>query len=208
MPQRMRSRRLTWPVANARWISARLSRARCASRCRSRDAFGEMYMRYLLSQERWLPTPKGGDGIGSECRPACCERRAALGLFELGPARTQLGSRPPGVVVGRWSIEVALTGPGHGKLRRSRRSTSSLQLHCHGPHSRAANRRLLWTRTPEPMPPNAAGEALSARARDGDVGRNAETWSGTKDEVSTGADGPGRRCRANPDRSAPTAKGS
>jgi hypothetical protein len=44
MPHLMNSRRLTWPCDRALTISARLSLARCASRCRMRDAFCEMYL--------------------------------------------------------------------------------------------------------------------------------------------------------------------
>src|SRR5262245_4090805 len=44
MPQRIKSRRETCPSARALTISARLSRARCASLCRMRDALSDMYM--------------------------------------------------------------------------------------------------------------------------------------------------------------------
>src|SRR5262249_13508135 len=50
MPQRMRSRRLTWPVASARLISARVLPAPTSSPSRIRDAFGAMYMPLLLNQ--------------------------------------------------------------------------------------------------------------------------------------------------------------
>src|SRR5262249_28851946 len=46
MPQRMRSRREICPSARALTISARLSRARCASLCRMRDALLDMYMAF------------------------------------------------------------------------------------------------------------------------------------------------------------------
>src|SRR5215510_10914463 len=44
MPHLMRSRRVIWPSDRARWISLRLSRALCASLCRMRDAFSDIYM--------------------------------------------------------------------------------------------------------------------------------------------------------------------
>jgi hypothetical protein len=52
MPQRIRSRRVICPRDRALTISARLSRARWASRCRIRDALGEMY---ALPPEPCLP---------------------------------------------------------------------------------------------------------------------------------------------------------
>src|SRR5215470_15574772 len=149
----MRSRRETWPFISARWISARLFRARWASLIRIRDDFGGRKNICLASAEIFpsrgvIKLPPSGDdrrrtAPGRLVRVITCQRsratahheavgRQALRLCAVGPQRTKvsrtLGNHHTTYEISRISPSY-LTHENHHIFDRGRNPLTSAQ-HC------------------------------------------------------------------------------